>query len=207
MARIALSFALASIVSASLFLAGCGAQPGDESDGNSDGALNGAPCDPSDKTCVPPGSDGVCDPSDPTDADCPCDPSDTSCKPPCDPSDTNCTKLPPNVDCASLAQTLAQILAQAQACNLASAGAKAQCAAFVPTTSGCSAPVADAGSEATLKYEQIFKFEYLPSCPLPVPACPDPSTLKTGCVQGPDVDSLVGACAVLTDATTAAGAQ
>jgi len=209
MIRTALSFAVASILSASIVLAGCGAHPGDDLAGQGDGALNGdpcdpsdtacapAPCDPSDKACAPAANDGVCDGTDPTDPDC---------EGPCDPSNTACNKGGGDtVDCANLAQTLGELLAQAQGCNIAGEGAKAQCSTFVPTPFGCDAPVADGDAYVTKKYLTIWA-EYAASCPLPVPACPDPSTLKAGCVQGPDVDGLAGACAILTDGTAPADA-
>ena len=106
--------------------------------------------------------------------------------------------------CAQAASDLAALLAQAQACNIASADA-AQCSAFVPTIGGCYAPVASAGSEYTEKYLDLYD-AYVASCPLPVPACPDPSTIKAGCVQGPDVDGLVGACEILAPSADAASA-
>jgi hypothetical protein len=227
MIRIALFTAVASIASASLFLAGCSSAPDGENVEQQNGALQGAPCASNDPSCDPsaqkPCKDASdtnctkqppCDPSDPTCAkQPPCDPSDAACAkdppcdpakdpscakdPPCDPAkDPSCAKDPPGVDCGLLSKELVGLLAAAQVCNVASAGAKAQCAAFVPTTNGCDAPVASADADATLKYLEMWK-SYASSCPLPVPACPDPKTLTTGCEQGSNVDGLLGACAVI----------
>lgn len=203
MIRIALTTAIATIASASLFLVGCVAAPNGENVDQQGGALQGAPCVASDPACdpsVPP----PC--KDPGSAGCaqvpPCASSDPNCgkQPPCDPAkDPSCAKVPPGgggVDCASLAKELTGLLATAQACNIASEGAKAQCQAFVPTTSGCDAPVASADADVTLKYLEAWK-PYAASCPLPVPACPDPKTLTTGCEQDASIDSLIGVCAVI----------
>ena len=225
MIRIALHAAVLSLAAASLLTAGCSSQAPSEPVDQQRDALSGAdaiddgsaPCDPADSNCK-------CDPSDPKCATPPCDPSDPKCAtdPPCDPADSNCPKQPPcdpndpkcappcpdgdpdcakvppggGYDCAAVGKELALLLAEAQACNVAGMGMKAQCATFVPTTNGCEAPVADPNAAVTQKYLAIWK-EYAASCPLPLPACPDPKLLTTACTQDANVDSLVGACAVV----------
>jgi hypothetical protein len=98
-------------------------------------------------------------------------------------------------DCNVLAAELGTLLAEAQACNVASMS-PSQCNYFVPTISGCSQPTVS--EEAAKPYLDLFAV-YAAHCPLTDPPCPDPSTLSTGCVQGPDVDSLIGQCAIVDD--------
>lgn len=192
MARHALSLTLASILAASLSLAGCADTDSDaEAEGRGNGALKSGACDPSVTDCPPTDpNDGVCDPSSTNDPDCPCDAADG---------------CPPQPDCFALAQTLEALLAEARACNLASVGPMADCRTFVPTVKGCDVPVALGKSNVTKKYLTVFE-EYAASCPLYDPPCPDPTTLATGCVQGADVDSLWGSCAILPDSAGSADA-
>ena len=97
-------------------------------------------------------------------------------------------------DCAALAAELAVLLTAAQSCNVAAAN-PTQCASWAPSITGCSAPVAYAGSEATRTYLEVFEL-YAQSCPLPDPPCVDPTTLVVDCTQAADVDSLAGACTI-----------
>jgi hypothetical protein len=97
-------------------------------------------------------------------------------------------------DCAALAAQLAELLAAARSCNVAAAN-PTQCASWVPSISGCSEPVAYAGSDATRKYLEVFEL-YAQSCPLPDPACVDPTTLAVDCTQAPGGTTLAGACTI-----------
>ncbi len=104
--------------------------------------------------------------------------------------------------CEETAETLAVLLAAARECNIASMKIVECDGTFVDTTFGCPVPVASGSSDVTLKYLAIFK-EYAQNCPLPVPACPNPEGLTIDCVQGPNQDSLIGSCSVVTDSTGA----
>lgn len=89
---------------------------------------------------------------------------------------------PPASACDALAADAAAALAAARACNASSAQA-ATCTGSVPTI-GCDAPVADASSEETKKYLQIFEAYLEAGCPLTDPPCPSPVTGT--CVESAD---------------------
>lgn len=97
--------------------------------------------------------------------------------------------------CGSLAADLAALLAEAQSCNVAAAN-PTQCANWVPAITGCAAPVASAGSAATVQYLEVYEV-YAQSCPLPDRPCVDTTTLSVACTQTADNDSLVGNCTIV----------
>lgn len=97
--------------------------------------------------------------------------------------------------CADLAAKLAVLLAEAQRCNPAAQN-PTQCASWVPSTDGCSQPVAAPGSEATQAYLKLFDV-YAGACPLPDPPCVDPTSLAVDCTQDADADGLAGRCTIL----------
>jgi hypothetical protein len=207
--------------------AGCAVSSSPDPTGQNGSAIEGDSCDPGDATCNPcPPDNPNCDPSqincDPTPVQTTgaCDQfwgvawSGTSCVEltgcectgACDalyPSIEECAHahegcVPVPVDCNVLAEKLASLLAAAKACNVASMSPKAQCGFLVPTIFGCPTPVASQDSAETQAYLGMFEI-YAKSCTMAVPACPDPTTLVTGCEQGPDVDSLIGTCAIVDD--------
>ncbi|GMV14872.1 MAG: hypothetical protein AMXMBFR56_30960 [Polyangiaceae bacterium] len=103
--------------------------------------------------------------------------------------------------CGETAQELATLLAEARSCNIASAGAIVCDGTVVPTTMGCPVPVASGSSKATIAYLDLYK-AYAQKCPLPVPACPSPKGLSIDCVQGADIDGLMGACSYVPAPST-----
>jgi hypothetical protein len=111
-------------------------------------------------------------------------------------------------DCKLLAAELDELLSAARSCNIASASAKAPCdGTLVPTVQGCPVPVASGSSSETLSYLELFE-KFSKVCALPVPACPNPTGVPIDCVQGPDVDGLLGECSFVgQDATDPAAAD
>ena len=104
--------------------------------------------------------------------------------------------------CGDTAKELEKLLTAARACNIASASKVVQCdGSFVQTIAGCPVPVASGSSPETQAYTALY-LKYAASCPLPVPACPNPKGIPIGCVQGPDIDSLVGMCSLNPDGST-----
>lgn len=97
--------------------------------------------------------------------------------------------------CTALASELAELLAAAQRCHVAAAN-PIQCATWVPSTDGCSQPVAYPGSDEVKAY--LARFEvYAAGCPLPDRPCLDPSLLAVDCTQSPNIDGAFGRCAIL----------
>ena len=105
-------------------------------------------------------------------------------------------------ECKTLAKQLATLLGDARACNIASAQKSVCDGTFVPTTQGCPVPVASGTSPETKAYLELYS-KYAQVCDLPVPPCPNPKGLPVGCVQGPDVDGLMGQCGLLPGDSTA----
>lgn len=105
-------------------------------------------------------------------------------------------------DCTLLAGQLSTLLGSARSCNIASASAKAPCdGTLVPTVQGCPVPVANGSSEETKAYLELYE-KFASVCPLPVPACPNPTGVPIDCVQAPDVDGLLGECSFTGDDAT-----
>jgi hypothetical protein len=107
--------------------------------------------------------------------------------------------------CAAIAKELDKLLFAARACNIASAKAVVCDGTFVNTVTGCPVPVASGSSEETKAYLKLYQ-TYAQSCPLAVPACPNPKGIPIACQQGSDVDSLIGQCALSPDGTKPAPA-
>lgn len=125
------------------------------------------------------------------DVDCPpCSAGDTDCAPACAPGDPSC--VPSKVDCDKLAAELEALLIEVRSCNIASTQPTNPCSVLVPTVNACPVP-ANASSSELKTYLSLFD-KYAMNCPLPAKPCADPSNLAMGCVQGPDVDSLLGVC-------------
>ena len=83
--------------------------------------------------------------------------------------------------CDALAAKLATELAEAQKCEPGGGDPLPECRTWVPTTTGCEAPVNNDESSATADYIRTWN-EYAAVCPVLHPPCVDPELLATACV-------------------------
>jgi hypothetical protein len=98
--------------------------------------------------------------------------------------------------CDALAAKLATELAEAQKCEPDATGDPLpECRTFVPTTTGCEAPVNNDESSSTADYMRTWN-QFAAVCPVPHPPCVDPELLATACVPSATTGS-VGACKVV----------
>ena len=103
---------------------------------------------------------------------------------------------PAPTPCEELASDLELLLAEARSCSII----QSNCSVALETIGGCPVP-ANADNAATAIYAELFE-KYADECPMWGPASCGPLDLALAdCLQGPNVDGLMGTCGIVNDPT------